>query len=286
MGLGLGVHRRLRHAAQRVDEFVLARRRELVLGARARVERRLLTHAREESSRQYARDGDPLVSVTIATWNRASILVERTLPSVLAQTYRNLEIIVVGDCCTDDTADRLAQIDDDRLRFVNLPERGRYPVDPLKRYYVAGSVPMMHARAMATGAWIAHLDDDDVFVPNHVEVLLRRAQQTDAEIVWGQAHYELSPGQWRTEGSPGFRQHDIPHSAVMFRTYLRLFTEDLESWRLRLGADRHRFRRMELAGVRASFAGHVVTLGPLRPGTTKNWAMAEDREAIDGDTLS
>ena len=38
-----------------------------------------------------------LVSVPIATYDRIEVLIERTLPALLAQTYSNLEVIVVGD---------------------------------------------------------------------------------------------------------------------------------------------------------------------------------------------
>ena len=45
---------------------------------------------------------DPLVSILIATYNRAALLRDRSLRSCLNQTYQNIEIIVVGDACTDD----------------------------------------------------------------------------------------------------------------------------------------------------------------------------------------
>src|SRR5262249_1151961 len=45
---------------------------------------------------------EPLVSVCVATYNRAGLLTERCLPSVLGQTYRRFELIVVGDGCTDE----------------------------------------------------------------------------------------------------------------------------------------------------------------------------------------
>jgi len=48
---------------------------------------------------------NPLVTVYIPTHNRCELLLSRALPSVLNQTYRNLQIIVVAHGCTDDTAD-------------------------------------------------------------------------------------------------------------------------------------------------------------------------------------
>ncbi|MBC8145407.1 MAG: glycosyltransferase family 2 protein, partial [bacterium] len=274
--MGLRLCSRFRQLSGALRERVLERRRHAELSATGQRERRLLD---EERARFTGRaSSDSLVSITVATWNRAAIVAERTIPAVLAQTHRNFELIVVGDCCTDDTAERIARIDDRRVRFVNLEERGNYPAEPFKRHLVAGSIPMMAARNLAQGAWIAHLDDDEVWEPDHLEVLLRQADVSNAELVWGRARYEIAPGEWRTEGSAEFARFDIPHSTVLMRTYLKLFREDMECWKLELGADRHRFRRMYYAGVRASFVVAVVTLGPLRPDTTRQWVESEDRE--------
>src|SRR5713226_5860303 len=81
----------------------------------------------------------PLVTVIVATYNRSRLLTERCIPSILGQSYDNLELIIVGDGCTDDTEELLSQLNDPRLRFYNLPERGRYPSDPLRRLMVAGA---------------------------------------------------------------------------------------------------------------------------------------------------
>jgi glycosyltransferase involved in cell wall biosynthesis len=272
---GLGLRRKARLARIRLDERLLAWRRNSVLGRIARRERPLLERARREWT---PASGMPLVTVTIATYNRAAILAGRTLPSVVAQTHTNLEVLVIGDCCSDETAELVAAIGDPRITFINLPERGRYPEQRERRHMVAGSVPMAHARRICRGEWIAHLDDDEEWTPDHVETLLARARECDAEIVWGRARYEIAPGEWKVEGSARFEVLDIPHSTVFFRRYLRLFEEDMSSWKLHLGVDRHRFWRMRLAGVRSAFVDRIVTIGALRPGTTRPWAEAEDRD--------
>ena len=83
----------------------------------------------------------PLISVVIPTYNRGVILTERTIPSVLKQTYQNFEIIIVGDHCTDNTEELIGNINDNRIRFYNLPKRGTYPINPHHRWLVAGAVP-------------------------------------------------------------------------------------------------------------------------------------------------
>ncbi len=83
-------------------------------------------------------ESEPLVTVRVATYNRSDKLIGRALASVLGQTYRNWEAVVVGDACTDDTEERVASIGDDRIKFVNLPFHGPYPDEPTERWRVAG----------------------------------------------------------------------------------------------------------------------------------------------------
>ena len=106
----------------------------------------------------------PLVTVCIGTYNRGELLVERSLKSVLAQTYTNLEVIVVGDCCTDNTEELMNNVNDKRVQFVNLSTRGNYPDDPKLRWMVAGTSTVNHALSLATGDFITHLDDDDEYL--------------------------------------------------------------------------------------------------------------------------
>jgi glycosyltransferase involved in cell wall biosynthesis len=61
----------------------------------------------------------PLVSVILPTYNRASLL-GRAIRSVLAQTYTNLELIVVDDCSPDATRDVVRSFDDPRLRYLRM----------------------------------------------------------------------------------------------------------------------------------------------------------------------
>src|SRR5205807_3935973 len=82
---------------------------------------------------------EPLVSICVATMNRSDLLIERCLTSLVNQSYRNIQIIVVGDHCTDDTGSRIAQLRDDRISFHNLPSRGPYPPPGIDRWRVAGT---------------------------------------------------------------------------------------------------------------------------------------------------
>lgn len=237
-----------------------------------------MAQARQQQEHLYTDPQEsPLVSVIIPTWNRARLLVERTLPSVLAQSYQNFEVIVVGDHCTDETEDMIKQLGSPKVRFYNLPERGNYPEEEWARWRVAGAKPINHAFGIARGKWIAPLDDDDVFTPDHIEVLLRHAQNNNLEFAYGKQKRQITPEEWVDRGQPPFSSRICQNSATIYRSYLKLFRFDINAWRVEWPVDKHRIWRMYKAGVRADFLDRVVCLSPLRPGQTLLGPKAEDR---------
>lgn len=94
----------------------------------------------------------PKVSVVIPTRARPA-LVMRAVTSALAQTLRDIEVIVVVDGPDPATVATLARCDDPRLRVVERAESGGAPA--------ARNVGVQHA----TGEWTALLDDDDEWLP-------------------------------------------------------------------------------------------------------------------------
>lgn len=242
----------------------------------------MLRKAREQYEELYRYETDPLVSVTIATYNRAQILVERAVASALNQTYRNIEVIVVGDGCTDDTAERLAKINDSRLRFINLPERGKYPENPRHRWMVAGTFPINRAQAEAKGSWIAHLDDDAIWEQDHVEVMLREARARNLELVYAQGRIETQIGVWKECGKALSNETLIqdffmPHSSWFFRWYIRLFRFSADTWLVDFPTDRHLTHRMISCGVHIGFVDRLAYSEPLRTGAEIVGHKAKDR---------
>jgi O-antigen biosynthesis protein len=94
----------------------------------------------------------PLVSAVIPTYNRAH-MVERAIASVLAQTYRPLEIIVVDDGSTDDTAARVARLSAPEVRYHRTPSNA------------GASAARNLGISEARGELIGFLDVDDEWLP-------------------------------------------------------------------------------------------------------------------------
>jgi len=107
-------------------------------------------------------DQSPLVSVLIPTFDRPGLL-QRAVRSALAQTLHDIEVIAVLDGASDDSRRSLAEIDDPRLRILDLERNQGAPA--------ARTAGVQAARA----EWIAHLDDDDEWFPHKLELQLRTA---------------------------------------------------------------------------------------------------------------
>jgi glycosyltransferase involved in cell wall biosynthesis len=187
----------------------------------------------------------PLVSVCIATYNRARLLTERCLPSVLEQTYASLEVVVIGDGCTDDTAAAVDRLGDARVRFRNRAERGLYPSDPMRRWMVAGTPAMNDALAEARGDYVTHLDDDDEYLPARLATLVAFAREGAYDFVWHPFWCEDTPGTWRLNEARRFALGHVTTSSVFYRSWFTCIGWDLEAHRLYEPGDWNRFRRIK-----------------------------------------
>jgi glycosyltransferase involved in cell wall biosynthesis len=187
------------------------------------------------------------------------LLSSHAVPSVLNQTHRNLDIIVVGDHCTDDTELKMKKFRDSRIRFINLPKQGDYPKIDIWRWLVAGVDPVNVGLEMARGEWIANLDDDTVFSPNHIESLLKFALESNYELVHGLLGEKIDASRWIYRGRP----YRIINCTALYKNYLKLFKYDPNCWKLNEPADFNRWKRMILAEVRIGFSGKDCGVCPL-----------------------
>jgi len=109
----------------------------------------------------------PSVSVVIVTYNKADTLAE-AIESVLRQSYRDFEILVVDDGSTDDTATRVRPYLD-RVRYLPKPNGG------------TGSARNLGI-AEARGEFVAFLDGDDLWLPRKLEIQME-AFRREPEII-------------------------------------------------------------------------------------------------------
>lgn len=124
----------------------------------------------------------PLVSVVIPTHNRAHCL-ERSISSVLNQTHREIEVIVVDDCSTDNTDFLIKSFSDERLQYIKLQKKSGA--------CAARNVGILHS----SGDYIAFQDSDDEWLPNKLElqIELLRFAPVSVGLVYGR-FYKIANG--------------------------------------------------------------------------------------------
>jgi glycosyltransferase involved in cell wall biosynthesis len=182
---------------------------------------------------------EPLISVILPVYNGGPYLKEAIL-SVLEQSHRNLELIVIDDGSKDDSAATVRAFDDPRIRFSSQANEG-----------LARTLNKMLAQAK--GDFVARQDQDDISHPSRLET----------QLAYLQTHPELSfVGSWSeiisVDGARTGRGHEHPrhpdavrflslfdspfvHPSVMFRREIfqrhapysydpRRQPEDLELW--------------------------------------------------------
>jgi glycosyltransferase involved in cell wall biosynthesis len=97
----------------------------------------------------------PFFSIIIPTFNR-EIIIEETINSCLQQNFEDYEIIVIDDCSTDATSEKVSEINDSRIRLVKNDQN-------LER-----CISRNKGIDLANGKYICFLDSDDLFCENHL----------------------------------------------------------------------------------------------------------------------
>ncbi len=201
---------------------------------------------------------EPLVSFLVPTYNSFATLRDVALPSILGQSYSNLEIVVVGDCAPPETEAVIAEIGDPRVTYFNRTIRGPYPEEESKRWFVIGAPPFNDALAVARGRWIAVLGDDDAIRPNHTEDLLAAAQANRYEHCYGLQLVNFTEGDPLTLGQfpPTHGQWGL--QAALYHAGLRFFESELSDAIYDEPSDWSKCRRMLRAGVRFGMVDEIV----------------------------
>lgn len=139
----------------------------------------------------------PRVSVVVPTYNRAYLLRD-TLPTLLAQTEQDLEIVIVDSASTDDTVELVERAQDPRLRLV----RAEHSMP-----HMANWTRAIHA---ARGEYVALYHDDDLYEPH---IVARSQAFLDAHPTVGMVHVgaRLVTGEGRDLGLRQASGRDFVH---------------------------------------------------------------------------
>lgn len=115
---------------------------------------------------------DTLISIVTATFNRSNVL-KYSIESVLNQTFENWELLIIGDCCSDDTDEVVNSFGDPRIRFINL-----------EKNIGEQSGPNNYGIQLSKGNYISFLNHDDLWFPDHLALLYNELTTSQADLVY------------------------------------------------------------------------------------------------------
>jgi glycosyltransferase involved in cell wall biosynthesis len=187
----------------------------------------------------------PRVTVIIPTYNWSTVL-PYSIGSVLDQRFTDFELLVIGDGCTDDSEEVVKAIDDPRVRWIGIERTGHQ------------SGPNNEGLRQARGEFIAYLGHDDLWLPHHLDVLVR-ALDAGADL----AHTLIMLVPPPQTGHPVHVAAELwrPPSSVMHR---RSMIDKVGYWRhfreLRATPEADLWARFEAAGYRIVFVPRLTAI--------------------------
>ena len=148
----------------------------------------------------------------IPTYNWSTVL-PYSIASVTDQTMDDLELWVVGDGCTDDSEEVVRRCGDPRVHWHNLPSNTRSQTGP-------NNEGLRRAR----GEFVAYLGHDDLWLPQHLELLTAavdagasfafgrqlRVDPGRSPYVWPPDRWRYQPGEWISPSSVVHRRESAP----------------------------------------------------------------------------
>jgi glycosyltransferase involved in cell wall biosynthesis len=111
----------------------------------------------------------PLISIIMATFNRACTI-ERAIDSVINQSYKNIELIIIDDGSTDNTSVVLNKYNNERIRIY------------LHDYNKGVTAAKNTGLKLIKGEWFTTFDSDDEMVPDAIETMINIPLYFDNEI--------------------------------------------------------------------------------------------------------
>lgn len=125
------------------------------------------------------------ISIIITAYN-VGRFIERTVKSVLSQTYKNIEVVIVEDCSTDNTKDIIEQLtkEDDRIKIIYHEENK------------GAGCGRRDGIDTSTGDYFITVDGDDWFDENFIESLVKKSEETGADVVSGGITCDKEDSYW------------------------------------------------------------------------------------------
>lgn len=172
----------------------------------------------------------PLLSIIVPVYNSGKYL-RQCLESILHQSFKNFEVLVVNDGSTDNSPQIISEIagKDSRVRVINNSAPSGNP-----------GTPRNQALDLVQGAYIGFVDSDDWIEPHYYEALMATAQEKAADIVFSGGFFnrrgneidvrKYGVSEFSDSRAPNYKYHES------FMIWDKVFNAKLiQSFRIRLG---------------------------------------------------
>jgi glycosyltransferase involved in cell wall biosynthesis len=116
-------------------------------------------------------DEQPLVSIVLPTYN-GSEYIRQSIDSCLNQTYRNIELIIVDDCSTDETPDIIKSYKDERIKYIRHERNKRLPT------------ALNTGFANSKGEFLTWTSDDNYYAPEAIEKMKKVLMNNKCDFVY------------------------------------------------------------------------------------------------------
>ena len=228
--------------------------------------------------RTWKPNNNPLISIIIPTRNRWGILKDRAIPSILAQTYKNWELIIVDDGSQVEYWEFYPPVikENHRINVYRIEKKFHYPKNAWCRWCAGPVRALNFALSKVKGDYILRIDDDDILKPIALERLLRAIEFNNVEFVsaihTAKGHI-VEPYLIRERWVGGIQ-------TILMRSYLRCFKYNPNCWRKKRNSPNEidLIDRMLRAGVTDAYiCCHVTSVLP-RPGQTEVGWKSQQKE--------
>lgn len=227
----------------------------------------------------------PLISIIIPAYNSEGWL-EECVKSVLSQTWKNIEVIIIDDGSEDGTKKVADKFEDQRIRVIRQAHRG-------------ASAARNTGLECSNGDFIQYLDADDVLAPDKLETQIKLLQQEESEFVisgaWARFHDNIAeavfaPQKLWTDMNPvdwlvcSWTYDLMMHPAAWLVP--RKIVQKAGEWneKLSLNDDGEYFCRVILASKGVKFCKYAKTF--YRSGIPNSLSQRKTREAVESWYLS
>lgn len=211
----------------------------------------------------------PKISVVTVSYNTRDCI-EKTILSVIGQTYPNVEYLIIDGGSTDGTQEVVKRYSDRIAYFVSERDKGLYD-------------GMNKGIAAATGDYLLFMNADDVFADNEVVGKIARfiEEHPDADVVYGNSEQILEYGTYEVKPKVAYLNHKmaISHQATFVKlSLLRSHPFDLK---YRYAADFEQLSSLYLAGHTFKYIDCLVARVEMTGGTTYNNYIRSVNELYD-----